>query len=299
MAANNFKIDFVGVGAPRCATTWLSNCLAEHPQIVFSSPKETHFFDKEYNFKQGLKFYQKFFLTEGKSGYLGEFTPSYFRSPEIARRIKNFFPKVKVIVCLRNPIERAVSHYVYDYQRGMTSKKFSDIMRDYKKDENRYIGDGFYFNHLSKFLKYFKRENVLILFYDDIKKHPSAVIKSVYGFLGVDQNFTPLSLRQKANQTISAHYRFLFINRLINTRKKIKNYYLGRIFIKILKKFKVNSLVKWILNLNKYKHTSAGSASAMNKELFYKYKDKLRIIYLEDIQNLEKLLGCNLRHWYE
>src|SRR6056297_562433 len=106
-----FNIDFIGIGAQKAGTSSIFHFLKEHPEICTSSKKEIHFFDKEYNYLKGIKFYRKFFNNCSSKNIKGEFTPRYIYHPKVAQRIKKYFPDVKLIVSLRNPIERAISHY--------------------------------------------------------------------------------------------------------------------------------------------------------------------------------------------
>lgn len=194
---SKFKIDFIGVAALRSGTTWISRCLAEHPQVCFSSKKEINFFRR--NYVKGIKHHQSFFkgcLLGGK--IKGEYTAAYYISEEAARRIKKHFPDVKILACLRNPIERVLSHYRWMIRRG--EKVNSNIWKELSK--HRFIPMyGFYYQHLSKFLKHFNQRNVLILIYEDALSNPAEFIKSIYQFLKIDESFIPPSLYKKINTT--------------------------------------------------------------------------------------------------
>src|SRR3989338_8844309 len=104
------KIDFIGVGAMRCGTTWIWQCLIEHPRICSIPKKEVNFFREE-SYEDRLDEYLAKFSHCPTDSLKGEFTPSYINRLDCAERIKRFFPDVKIIICLRNPIDRAYDQY--------------------------------------------------------------------------------------------------------------------------------------------------------------------------------------------
>ncbi|MBA7620387.1 hypothetical protein ES703_27736 [subsurface metagenome] len=213
-----FKVDFIGIASLRCGTTWISRCLAEHPEVCFSSIKEINFFGT--NYVKGLEYYKSFFKNcdgkinfykdcEGKLSFnkdygkkiKGEFTPGYYLYNEAPQRIKKHFPDVKMIACLRNPIEQVLSHYRYKIKTGQ--KVHPNLIKELSQTpRNRiYFVYGFYYQHLSRFLKYFDPENILILIYEDALNDPAQFIKSIYQFLKIDENFIPSMLHKKINTT--------------------------------------------------------------------------------------------------
>ncbi len=109
MQNKDFKIDFIGIGTGRSASTWIYECLREHSQICMSQPKETRFFNR--NYEKGLKWYYKRFQNCSSFSIKGEYSPGYLVSLETPLLIKKHFPDAKLILCLRNPTERAYSHY--------------------------------------------------------------------------------------------------------------------------------------------------------------------------------------------
>ena len=131
----------MGIGAQRAGTTWFAECLREHPQICLAHPKELNFFDEDKKFMLGFDWYQKHFHQKKSFQVFGEFTSSYLYSQKAAERIKQNFPDVKIIVCLRNPIDRHFSHQA-----------------------TKPLDRGLYFKHLQNYLGLFPRENILIIF---------------------------------------------------------------------------------------------------------------------------------------
>jgi len=106
---------YIGIGAMKSATTWLSECLRYHPEIFISSPKEIHFFS--INYDKGMNWYLKHFNKSSNYKSKGEFSVSYLSHPEASKRIKKNLGEIKLLVSLRNPVERFISHYKYEDSR--------------------------------------------------------------------------------------------------------------------------------------------------------------------------------------
>ena len=128
--------DFIIVGAQRCGTTSLYRYLIGHPSVVPASKKEVHFFD--FNYEKGLGWYRSHFplraykyyrkTIHGKSLLTGEASPYYLFHPQALRRIAETFPAIKLIAILRNPIDRAYSHYQHEVRRGHETLSFEEAI---------------------------------------------------------------------------------------------------------------------------------------------------------------------------
>jgi glycosyltransferase involved in cell wall biosynthesis len=202
--------DFVGIGAQRAGTSWIYANLASHPQICMGE-KELHFFSRERFHTKGLGWYRAHFVDCLPGALCGEFSTSYLYSKDALDRIITNFPNSKIIVVLRNPIERAFSNYYMDIMSGAISKNTSfeqALMRD-----NGYIDRGKYFKHLAQF--YLKnKENILVLIHEDSKNNPEKYMSSIYSFLGVDPTFRSEFLFTKINE--SRVPGFVMIEKIMN-----------------------------------------------------------------------------------
>lgn len=294
MINNDFKIDFIGIGASRSGSTWISQCLKEHPQICFSRKKEIHFFSNPEKYKKGLKYYASFFK-KCDDLIKGEFTPQYLTNPESAALIKKHFPNVKLIACLRNPIDRLYSQYYFDLAREKTNyKNFEDYLRDKKTKRN--IKKGCYYSGLKKYFEIFPKEKILVLLYDDLKKNPINFVSKVYEFLEVDSNFIPPNINKKTNaSTLKNKLVFVpFVNKIIKIGiEKNDNCFLG--FIKkIIKITGLNRVIFFLYNLNKNKvAVQKQEKPKINEDT----KKRLFGVYEEEINNLEKLINRDLNIW--
>lgn len=214
---------FIILGGFKCATTSLYNYIIDHPQVLPSLEKELDFFDRDY--KQGLDWYLAHFpeVISNQSMITGEATPNYLYSQVAPERIHRNFPDVKLIIILRDPIERAFSHYHFLPQNDHAPQMFERVMnRELTRlqtafDENQnldkiisncpYLGNGLYELHLRRWLKYFAPEQLLILPMDGLSERPSDTVKHVYNFLGLPGHELSQYKRHKVGSypKISAH----------------------------------------------------------------------------------------------
>ena len=193
------KIDFIGIGAPKCGTTWLSAQLEAHPQIGFAPAKEVYYFadtilrriaGKELHcFARGEAWYHEQFPPAGGTiRCRGEFCPAYLYSGEAAERIAAYRPESKLLLCLRPPLEMIYSWYWYNRNAVIASlpDTFEAMM------ENPFLRDlGCYARHLKPYLERFPEQNILIVQFDAMRRSPDDVRRRVYEFLGVDSDFQP------------------------------------------------------------------------------------------------------------
>jgi hypothetical protein len=184
--------DFLGLGAQRAATTWVHECLREHPEVFVPRAKELHFFDA--HFEKGIPWYADHFRACPTAKVKGEITATYLDNSVAVGRIAEVLPQAQLFVLLRNPIDRAISAYRFFRQdfRGLT---FGEVCRT-----KRYLIDlGLYAKHLKTVFNRFPREQVKILLYDDVEHDPEAVLIELFRFLGVSDAFRPSSLRMVYN----------------------------------------------------------------------------------------------------
>ncbi|MCU7555619.1 sulfotransferase [Alteromonas sp. ASW11-19] len=190
--------DFIGVGAQRAGTTWLYRCLSEHPDIFMSAKKELHFFNR--HFEQGLESYKANFPASETANVkvCGEITPNYYHREQALQRIKETIPDVKLFFVLREPVSRAFSQYQLYVQSDYQGLSFDEVLTKYDDVTDLSLQG----KHLQRIYEIFPRENVLVLFYDDIVRSPATVVKSVFNFLDVDSSFSPSFLNKRVNRVV-------------------------------------------------------------------------------------------------
>ena len=200
-------VDFMIVGAQRSGTTALAQFLSRHPEIAMSSPKEVHLFDgRNYSpdwTPEEIDARYRHAFKEGTGARLrGEATPMYLFFPEIARELARYHPRLKLIVLLRDPVDRAISSYYFQKNRGKERRPLwqallLEPLRVRRAHHPRafdsltrvctYRGRGLYSRQLRNLFRHFDREQVLILRTRDLERGHDAVLRRVFAFLGVDE----------------------------------------------------------------------------------------------------------------
>jgi hypothetical protein len=243
--------DFLIIGAQRCATGWMSQCLREHPD-VFMARDETRFFDRHY--EKGLAWWER----------------TYFRGhPEVPRRIAASLPQVKLICCLRDPVERMYSGYVLRARQGGRSDAFLRAVTLHSDLVQR----GLYYQQLKRFLEYFRRDSLLVKLYDEKLRDPVGFIQDVYRFLEVDSTFVPPSVHRQTKPGLfeNTHRVFFAISRVLLHRY---------------------SPFKTLYSRMRAKLHSPWAVGFDEGPLL-----ELRRLFSADIEALETLLGRDLSHW--
>ena len=232
------KVDFFIVGAPKAGTTSLYHYLNEHPQIEMSLQKEPDYFSDKAIQSQGLYYsknridteekYNGLFNTQKKDVIFGEGSVSYLFYPTVAQDIKAYNPIAKIIIMLRNPIDRAFSHYLMDYRLGLVSDSFEDIINKKSRDKNahlfyqQYIKVGEYATQLKRYFDIFDKENILLVDYEDFKSDVTGTVNSVYSFLNVSTEFSAdvnnkhNTFTMPKNKLIRFMYSFVVIRKSIS-----------------------------------------------------------------------------------
>jgi hypothetical protein len=200
--------DFIIIGVEKGGTTSLDRYLRQHPQIVRSFKKEVKYFDC--NYSRGLNWYRSFFphADEVQSQYrlTGEASPSYIVHPLAPQRIKDLLPGVKLIALLRNPVERAYSHYKANVRKGYEQLPFlqalaaeeqrlGDIPQQIARGEEpelfnflhySYKLKGQYADQLPAWQQAFPADQLLILRSEDLFEDTTGVFKKTLDFLGLE-----------------------------------------------------------------------------------------------------------------
>ena len=178
--------NFFIVGAAKSGTTSLYTWLQQHPDVYMSPTKEPHFFSRDV-IRTPLHVVRKteeyLALFSEAAGYraIGEASASYFASWKVVpERIKQTIPNARIIILLRDPVERAYSDYLMYFRRGQESRSFLDAL---KNSELRYIYIQTYTEAVQKYLQVFGTEKVLILMFQELKTNPIQLIRKVTRFL--------------------------------------------------------------------------------------------------------------------
>ena len=200
--------DFVVIGAQKCGTTTFYNLLTSHERVEPAALKELHYFDD--HFDEGIEWYRRCFPSphwkEGRKTITGEATLAYIFCSDVPERMAKYIPNAKLIVLLRNPVDRAYSHYHSMVRLNAENLDFeAAIRRDLERmerggyEESRddhhrgalhlkdfsYLSRGIYADQLSRWLKFFDRERIFVAKSEDFYRDVSGTLKNATEFLGL------------------------------------------------------------------------------------------------------------------
>lgn len=176
------------IGAMKCGTVSLHKYLAIHPQIEMSPLKEVDYFVAEKNLSKGLDWYSSHFQRSSK--VIGERSTNYAKYPQFAgvpERIHNLIPQGKIIYCVRDPIQRMISHYMHECARRREFHQVDEAFRNHSP--NKYIEISKYYCQIKKYLEYFDPDQILILSSEEFYTSRREVLRKVFNFLNVDPDF--------------------------------------------------------------------------------------------------------------
>lgn len=178
--------DFLGIGAPQSGTTWLYENLRCHPEIFMPSRKELRYFEK--NFYKSLSFYYAAKFREGLGKVKGEITPNYGKMPiERIRFIRKLMPEAKLILILRNPIERmwAATRRAFAKipSKNLSSAEESEILESFQFPPRKENTD--FPRILDNWLSVFPEEQLFVGFFDQIKNEPQKLLHDIFSFLNI------------------------------------------------------------------------------------------------------------------
>jgi len=175
--------DFVIIGAQKGGTSFLYYLLTRHPLVEPAARKELHFFDQPEYFDNGAEWYRRCFprlsSKDGQRSITGEATPYYLFDPPVAKRMAEIVPKARLIALLRNPIDRAYSHYQMQVKRGTELRTFEEAIEQHSS----YVSRGIYVDQLLRWFEFFSKEQMLILKSEDFFERPVETLKVVLTFL--------------------------------------------------------------------------------------------------------------------
>ncbi|WP_347839088.1 sulfotransferase domain-containing protein [uncultured Draconibacterium sp.] len=195
------KVDFIIIGAMKAGTTSLYELLKEHPQISFSKIKETHFFSQTSNWQKNIASYHKLFSEKEGGKLLGEASTSYAFRPHyknVAEKIYNYNPDMKIIYIVRNPIDRSISHYMHSFSKGYTKLTIDEEI----KSREHIIQVSRYFYQIEPYLKLFGKEQILFIDFEDFIKSKKEVLDKLAYFLNIDKKPFSTTHKLHANPTL-------------------------------------------------------------------------------------------------
>jgi hypothetical protein len=205
------KLDFILAGAQKSGTTALHYFLAKHPRITMGDQQEMHFFDDEEIFSGPVDYelLHRHYPPASPSIIAGECTPSYLYWPAAAERIWNYNPQIKLLVLLRNPVDRAFAHWNMQRFKGREPLDFLDAVKQEKAritgapplEARRfaYVARGFYAQQLERFFSFFSPEQLKAVKFEEFNERQPETLSSIFLFLGVEP---PRMVRSKDRNVV-------------------------------------------------------------------------------------------------
>ena len=194
--------DFIVIGVHKGGTTSIYDYLNQHPDIIMSRRKEINYFSKYYF--MGIKYYKSFFPRKNVKEITGEVSPYYLFHPHSAKRLKSVFPNIKIIVLLRDPVERAYSHFnmlknmdpveTFDEVVKLEEKRTKEEGEKVLLQKNHhsvpyqtfsYMKKGLYHKQLSRWAEYLDLNEMLILKSEDFFNNTKKELKKAYEYLNI------------------------------------------------------------------------------------------------------------------
>lgn len=301
--------NFFIIGATKSGTTSLHHYLQQHPDIYLSTDKEPHYFaltreevnalsGPDVELRRGMyitdihKYAALFEPAKGVQA-IGEASAMYLYYPNAPLRIATQLPEAKLIAVLRNPVERAYSAYLHKLRDGLeVHTEFGKALLDEPKRiaENwtplwYYRELGFYYKQLKRYYDLFNPMQLRVYLYDDFKAAPLAVVKDIYGFLGVDDSFIP-DMREKRNVSGIPRNRFIYQAHQFLKRESVLKTKINSLLPEAIRIAVKRIVLNRVVNKNLHK-------PLLSAELHQQLLDD----YYEDILQLQGLIGRDLSHW--
>lgn len=293
--------NFLIVGAAKSGTTSLYYYLKQHPEVYMSPVKEPRFLSGQFRFKRGgykkyrgsdittFDKYKGLFKKVKSEKAIGEVSPDnlYFYEDAI-KNIKSFLGDVKIIIILRNPVERAFSHYLMLIKDSMEYLAFDDALKaeEERKVKNwaadwHYKSIGLYYSQVKAYLDKFSRVKVYL--FDELKENSLALMKDIYEFLGVDSSFIPdITIRHNISGIPKNRFLYSILIRFNPFKLMLKPIINRSVLIENKVLHLWQNLKRTVLEKPQMKPRTRQYL----KELFY-----------EDILKLQELIGRDLGIW--
>jgi hypothetical protein len=289
--------NFLIIGAMKSGTTALYYYLEQHPQIYMSPVKEPNYFcsgeqeNSVGNSATRIGDYQDLFKDVSGEKAIGEASHCYLYEPEAAARIQDYIPDAKLIAVLRNPVDRAYSHFLHMVRNG--SEPLTDFAQALREEETGgyqkrnlqdYVGRGRYYDQLKRYFNTFSRDQIKVYLYEDLSNAPVDILQDAFRFLGVDDSFVPdVSLRRN----VSGYPKHKTVDKLLTKPSLIKD----------ALKIYLPARLRWRLSkaFDDLKTRNLVEPPPVQPEV----RRQLIGVYREEVLKVQKLIHRDLSGWLE
>jgi hypothetical protein len=289
--------NFLVVGAMKSGTTALYYYLEQHPQIYMSPVKEPNFFcfegqkNADANSITDIETYRSLFKGVSKEKAFGEASHCYLSEPGALKRIKHHVPEARFIAIIRNPVDRAYSHFLHVVRNSIEPiTDFAQALREEETGASRerafqnYIGIGLYYGQLKRYFDTFGRDRTKVYLYEDLSNAPVDALQDAFRFLEVDDSFVPdVSLQRN----VSGHPKYKTLDKFLQRPNPVK---------RVLKLYLPAGL-RWRLSevFDNLKTRNLTQPAPLPREV----RQRLIEVYQEDVRKLAELIDRDLSGWLE
>jgi len=287
--------NFFVVGAQKSGTTSLHNYLKDHPEIYLPANKETKFFVDDERYAKGIEYYEsEHFSLWNREKSVGEVDPDYMYFNYCLERMSLYLNlrEIKFIFILRNPVDRAFSHYLMTYRRGLETYNFEEALSCEKERINKnyrsnmhysYFHRGLYHRQIKRFFKYTDKSYLLFLLTEELKNQPLECLEKCFKFLNVSLGYIPENIEQKYHPATVP--RSVFLARLA-AKDSIDRRFLRRIVPSRNLRAKIKEKFQSLIQIQN-----------VDIVLSNKMRERLSNLYREENQRLSELIERDLDHW--
>jgi len=286
------------IGVQKAGTTTLDDWLAQHPQIYcYESLKDVLLFVRFKSMDEIEQRMQKEPVPYKGQPVVLQSAVNYIFYPQYIERLSQMSPSAKLIVILRNPVDRAVSSYGYFTKMLRETRDMKEALMyepkptiEFSKDNSdfTYIEHGFYAKQIKSCQEYFPKEQLLVLDYDDLANNPSALLQKTFSFLGIDPAFQP----DLAPKNVTGSVKNQYLQESLINRGKFRKWVVDKIIDPVFPVGKRKMLKRKLFELNTGKKKTAAPV-VTDKETITAIKKQLQPYFLEDAKELDGLLGTD------
>lgn len=195
------RVGFLGIGAQKCATSWLHHVLSQHPQVFASDPKELNYFTANYD--RGALWYERHFDAAGAGMICGEASPTYFFSQDAPERAYRYNPDLCLIAVVRDPVARAFSNHLHEIRKGHIPEDTS--FETALAANPAYVLQSRYRQNLSRWIDLFGRDALLVLVAEELASDPAAGYAAVCAHLGISAEAPPDDIHERQHESVASH----------------------------------------------------------------------------------------------
>jgi len=286
------KVNTIIIGTQKSGTTSLYYYLKQHPEIYFSEVKEITYFDNDKFYEKGINYFHSFFRNFKNQKIIATADVHLLPSATAPGRVFKYNPNIKIIVLLREPVDRAYSAFNYAKKNGWENPEISFIKSLEKEEEIRrsndlirkndllYFWNGLYHHHLTNWFNYFPKDSFFIFKDEELRNNGDIKIKELFSFLGISEH-QEINTSKEYNK--AGNVKSKFIQKYILSKGSPSKKLIGSILPSKIKVFIRSKIFKKLIELNKI--------DKENEPLKARDRIQARLYFQDDLLKLKEELS--------